>query len=96
MESTLVNQGPMAWGSHGLLKVSLPLYTLQASTLETALWSFQGWPPTGRAAYGCPTTPLNTVCLCTGQRIESNGDFTSQLYSQADVQKNWGFGVGYV
>jgi hypothetical protein len=31
---------------------ALPFYALHAATPETAIWPFQGWLPTGRAACG--------------------------------------------
>jgi hypothetical protein len=58
----------MAWVIHGLSKVfamvrhALPLYVLLATTPETALWPFQGWPLARRAASGRLTTHLDTPC----------------------------------
>jgi hypothetical protein len=41
---------------------ALPLYALRAATPETALWPFQGWLPTGRAACCFLANPLDTPC----------------------------------
>jgi hypothetical protein len=61
--------GAYGRGYHGFFKVSLepamsyPSYPVCGRPSQTALCLSQGWPPTGRAACGCPTTPSDNPRL---------------------------------